>query len=242
MKQTTLLAPLFVLLTAAALPQAIAAPTIFFAENQAAAGTVAGTPVTERQRFLDALTNVSSEGFETFANGDTAPLNLTFTGSSSSLSATLSGDGRIYDTPGAGRYNTTPLGTNLWEVQGAFSIDFASTPISAFGFYGTDIGDFDGQVTIQLTDTADNVTNLTVNNTVNGADGSLLFWGFIDPNASYKSISFGNTAADTDVFGFDDMVIGDLQQIKPPGVPEPGTLALVGLSLIALSTLRRRRG
>ena len=68
--------------------------------------------------------------------------------------------------------------------------------------------------------------------------GSLLFWGFIDTTTAYTKIAFGNTNAGTDFFGFDDMTIGDRQQIR---VPEPASLALVGLSLLALTATRRRR-
>jgi hypothetical protein len=70
-----------------------------------------------------------------------------------------------------------------------------------------------GQVTISLTDINDAVTTLTVGNTVNGNNASLLFWGFIDVVNSYKSVAFGNTAQGFDGFGFDEMVIGDQRQL-----------------------------
>lgn len=247
--QENVLIPLRFLVSATALVVTLnsgvasAAPTIFFGENQNAGGSsVSGAPVTARNAFLAGLTsNVRNEGFESFVNNPVAPLDLTFTGSGgSSLGAKLTGAGAVFDTPAGGRFNTTPGGSHLFEVTGTFVIEFG-TPISAFGFYGTDIGDFNGQLTIALTDASDAVTNVTVGNTVLGANGALLFWGFIDPTTAYKTITFGNTATGVDEFGFDDMVIGDRGQVAPPQpAPEPGSVALVGASLLALIAARRR--
>lgn len=222
-----------------------ASPTVYFGENQSPGALVSGAPVTARDSFLSQLTGVRTENFESFAFGTGAPIIMAFTGSGgSTLNATLSGQGQVENRLAAGRFNTSPnvgsvASTKWWDVLGNFSITFNS-PISAFGFYGTDIGDFNGQVTLALTAFDDTVTKLTVNNTVNGRNGSLLFYGFIDPTITYKSIAFGSTGTSgADFFGFDDMIVGDQRQISGT-VPEPGTLALVGLSLLCLTALRRR--
>ena len=81
-----------------------------------------------------------------------------------------------------------------------------------------------------------NMSSITV--VVDGQNnGSLLFWGFIDTAATYTSISLRNTSS-SDRFGFDDMVIGDREQVT---LPEAGTLGLLGMSIVALGVAGRRR-
>jgi hypothetical protein len=234
-----------------------AAPTVYFGENQSPAGTVTGAPVTARAAFLGALeTNVSSQGFESYAANPgnlVNPLAVTFNGSAGALNATLGGGtfgvvDASFDT-GLGRFNTTPGGSQWWLATDSFTITF-DTAISAFGFYGTDIGDFAGQLTVTLSGSAGDVA-FTIPHTVDGADGSLLFWGVIDPDAAWTSVSFGNTGGGLDGFGFDDMVIGDRCQISAVDcddngngggtVPEPGTLVLASVAALGAFRAGRRR-
>jgi hypothetical protein len=214
-----------------------AAPIVFFGENQAPANKVSGDPVTARNSFLAGLTGVSTQTFESLANGTTGPLSLGFNGSSGTIKATLSGEGNVETSTGAGRFNTTTGGSKFFEVSGDFTVTFDKA-ISAFGFYGTDIGDFNGNITLALA--GGGSTTLVVPNTLNGADGSLLFFGFIDPTASYTSVTFGNTASGTDYFGFDDLVIGDHNQVTVD-VPEPGSLALLAIALAGMTVFLRRK-
>jgi hypothetical protein len=197
--------------------------------------------------FLASLIGVGTETFESFAPGTNAPLNLSFPGAGT---ATLSGGNGTIErvlgtgTNGAGRYPIS--GTNFWEVNagggGNFSIAF-STPVAAFGFWGVDIGDFGGTVTLTLT--GGGSTTLNVGNTQGSSgstDGSVLFYGLIASGAGelFTSITFNTTIGQGDIFAFDDMTIGSLQQVRP--TPEPGSLALFGLAAaLAGAVVRIRR-
>lgn len=233
------------LIVAASLTPAIgqAAPTTFIGENLNPGGNVEGDPVDARQDFLSNLAGgVGTEDFEDFSLGDSSPINLSFPGSSGSLSATLQGGGTEIDSGnnGFGRFPTS--GNNLVETAGGggFEIDFAD-PISAFGFFGTDVGDFSGELILELTNASTGaVTEINVgNDTTSSADGALLFAGFVDSDASYSNIAFENTDTGTDVFGFDDMTIGDIDQVNE--VPAPAPLVLMGLGLLGLGLGGRRR-
>lgn len=227
-----------------------AAPTIYFAEDTSTTQTVAGSlSSVARSNFLAGLTGVGNENFENYTLGSTAPLSLTFPGA---ITATLTGAGVLDNNASQGSGGSNPgrwatSGTQFWEVSsgGAFGIALAS-PIAAFGFYGTDIGDFDNQLIIDLTDTNGDITSLTVNHSL-GLDNnanSLLFWGFIDTTTTYTNILFRNAGSGGDTFAFDDMVVGSLDQVCTGArcnVPEPGSLALLALGLAGIRVVCRRK-
>ncbi len=178
--------------------------------------------------FLSNLIGVGSANFEGFADGTAAPLLLSFPGTGT---ATLTGGGGIKQVPngvtdGFGRYATS--GTRFWEAaadgSGDFTINF-SEPIAAFGFKGIDIGDFNGSLSLGLS----NGDNIEVGHSSGSNNhGSVLFFGLIAESEveQFTSVSFlgiGPTGRDRDIFGFDDMTIGSLAQVivAPPAVEPP---------------------
>ncbi len=194
------------------------------------------------------LSNLVGTGTETFEGiSGSAPVTLTFPGAGT---ATLSGSGSIVSvTPGStngfGRYAIS--GSKYWEVEvnssttPAFTISF-SDPVAAFGFFGVDIGDFGGQ--IGLTFANGTTQTYLVNNTVGSGgsiDGSVLFWGIIDTQNPFTSVSFTDTNI-SDVFAFDNMTIGSVEQVNPT-VPEPTSILLLttGIMGIGLAAWRRKK-
>lgn len=240
------------LLLAAGAQSASALPVTFFGEDLSPGGVVApgGAPATAQADFLATLSGTGTEDFEGFDFGDVAPINLSFPGSTGTITATLSGGGTdINVDTGAGRFATS--GTKAVETAagGGFVISFDS-PISAFGFFGTDVGDFNNALELSLTPAGGGAAvPLAVGNTVGAPSGSLLYFGFVDTSASYTQIAFLNNPGSSDVFGFDDMTIGDVQQITNPPRPEngviplPATLPLLlsGLGAAGVAVRRRRR-
>jgi hypothetical protein len=204
-----------------------------FAESAKAAGvaTAFGTESFESQDLL----------------GKSGPLTLTL---GSAGSATLNGSGTVLANPSnvaeLGRYSA-PGGTQFFEVLSgsgqSFTIDFG-TEVSVFSFWGTDIGDFEGTLTLELYNGQEKVGSEVVS-TAQGEDnsGSMQFFGlFVDAKAgdrAFTSVRFVTSGGKLDGFGFDSFTIGT----NPGGdVPEPATFALAGLALAGLALSRRRRG
>jgi hypothetical protein len=218
-----------------------AVPIIFFGEDVNAGGSL---PVTNsaaaEAAFLSNLIGVSTEDFEALALGDNFPIAVTF----GPDVATLTGSNTIATTgilgvPLSGRFAISGSQyLNLGTLDApSFTLAFSS-PQAAFGFYGTDIGDFTGQLAIKL----DGGAEIAIPHTNPDApDGSALFWGVIDTDTPFTTVEFVNVGGGTfdDAFGFDDFTIGRVSQVVP--APEPATLALFGLGLAGLGLARRRK-
>jgi hypothetical protein len=193
-----------------------AAATEYFGEDLNASGTtrLASWPnaAAAEAEFLSNLSGVGTEDFESFTGGTTAPLSISF---GAAGNATIYGNGEVYDVPSGMNVGRYPIsGDKYWEASTTFYIEFTE-PIAAFGFYATDIGDFSGQVVVELVNGGNRT--YTIPNTIDGPNGSVLFYGIIedDPGLQFTRVNFGNTAAGTDYFGFDDFTIGTLEQVMP---------------------------
>lgn len=221
---------------------ATAAPATFFGEDVNLAGDPAQpAPVQSdaaRNAFFSHLAGIGTESFESFPAGEEAILSSPFPGAGT---ATVLGGVVLGGENIAGRYPTS--GEKYLNAYSTIRMDFSS-PIAAFGFYATDVGDFDGHLTLQLTALSGEVVSLAVPAGV-GVDGSttgsLLFFGFYDLAQTYTSIFFDNGDY-ADIFGLDDFSIASASQVVGSPVPEPAVWASMTTGFVLLgSALRRRR-
>jgi PEP-CTERM motif len=220
-----------------------AAPVTFSGQD---AGNGSGTPLAShpnsdaaRTNFLSNLTNdVQTNGMDdpSIHAGDTAP-SIAF---ADGVTATLAG-GTIFDTPDSNGYFAISNPNYYGVYSDGFTIQFSS-PIAAFGFYGVDIGDFGGTLTLKATngptETDLTVPSLSGSGGSGAANGSVLYFGFYDTGQTYTEITFQNSVA-SDFFAFDDFLVGTSQQIK--SVPEPASATLLASGLTGIAALRRRR-
>ena len=192
---------------------AVAEPTIFFGEDSGLGegDRLTSTPNADAARadFLAQLTNPGTENFESFADGAVAPLAVDF---GAAGTATLQGTGEIEEVPdGTNGYGRYPIsGDKYWETSDVIYIEFTE-PQAAFGFYGVDVGDFSGQLTITYEDGS--TQKVTIPHTMNSPGGTVIYFGFIDLDNPFTTATFGNTAPGTDYFGFDDFTIGTKEQV-----------------------------
>ncbi len=199
-------------------------------------------------QFLNKLTtDVGTEEFENYDWATPANLSLIFPGAGT---ATLTGNGEVNSIthiPGEslerenrvnrellkGRYASS--GSQYWRTSASvgggstFTINMTEE-IAAFGFYAYDLGDFGGQLAInlykdgQLVGTIDNTThNLYATTTSGGYTGSAIYIGIIGEkmdDGSYETFDqvefeiVNSTGTSEDFFAFDDMTIATPLQIQ----------------------------
>lgn len=239
---------LSVILTASAVSlfalPAMAVPTLFFGNNKAPVPSLAGTSAskTAQTNWLSSFTSSLRQDQDTFTqpvSPANAPISMAFDGGASVVisSATVSPILSIETAPtGNGHYSTAGGATRyiLAQLRG-LTFNFAA-PVTALGFYATDMGDGDNPLRITVKNGATTLLNnvqiscgLTPCVPTTGQNGARTFVGVTaDVGTFFDFVSFniaGGLVTDSDVIGFDTVIVA---------APEPSSLAVLGFAAAAM--------
>ena len=228
-------------------------------------------PANQRNLFRNSLATSQTETFNMTPAGGmglTATIgNLFSAGSGVSLTASdispfsTSRVQNNYNGTGGtwtGRFDTTanlatlpviPVSTSGWfeTNRASISIDF-TTAVSAFGTFMTDVGDFRGSLRVDVFSVGGGLLwgSDLISAGASTVQGGLAFFGYTNDTTQFNRVLFtvvqpaGVPVGQYDFVGFDDFITGTLRSTGGT-VPEPASLALVGLSLAMLGATRRRR-
>lgn len=134
------------------------------------------------------------------------------------------------NSPYSGRFNTTVGGTQWLDSFDAQELLFTPVAdINAIGFYITDPNDAGGRFDFRL---SSGIVSVDFDDVFGSglSNGRLFYLTFVSTEDITGLSIFSNNRDDG--FGIDDVTVGR--------VPEPGTLALLGMGLVGAGLARRR--
>jgi hypothetical protein len=131
-----------------------------------------------------------------------------------------------------GRINTTVGGKNWLDSFDARVFSFTPLAgVNSVGFFITDPNDSGGRFAVSSTSGVETFEFGKIFGNTGLSNGRVFYLNFTSTSAISDISIFSNASGDG--FGIDDVTVGK--------VPEPGTIALLGLGLLAAGAIRRRR-
>jgi hypothetical protein len=199
---------------------------------------------------------VVTQGFEGFANNTdlnvaTGGSTVNFSGVTGTFINTVKSTGtaaslivRKADSAGLTNSGTYPTeGKNGISINSANNVAIRfSSPLQAFSFWGTDLGDNKNTLTIELYKGASQVGTRLID--FLGADAgqsSTFFYGVVgDSTELFDEVRLTSSiSSNGDAIGLDQFTVGTPGQVVPTAVPTPALLP--GLVMTCLSLWRRRQ-